>query len=58
MLTRPPEFTYTRLVAAIRDAARQGAEIVGLGAFTKVVGDAGVTVAKRSPIPMTTRATA
>jgi predicted amino acid dehydrogenase len=27
---------------------------VGLGAFTKVVGDAGVTVARRAPIPVTT----
>jgi len=54
MLMRPPEFTYSRLDAAIRDAAGRGAEIVGLGAFTKVVGDAGVTVARRAPIPVTT----
>jgi predicted amino acid dehydrogenase len=54
MLTRPPEFTYERLDQAVRDAARKGAQIVGLGAFTKVVGDAGVTVAKRAPIPVTT----
>jgi predicted amino acid dehydrogenase len=31
-----------------------GAQIMGLGAFTKVVGDAGVTVAKRAPLPITT----
>jgi predicted amino acid dehydrogenase len=54
MLTRPPEFTYSRLDAAVRDAAARGAKIVGLGAFTKVVGDAGVTVARRAPIPVTT----
>jgi len=54
MLTRPPEFTYTRLNQAIKDAADRGAKIVGLGAFTKVVGDAGITVAKRAPIPVTT----
>ena len=54
MLTRPPEFTYTRLDAAVRDAAERGAKIMGLGAFTKVVGDAGVTVARRAPIPVTT----
>jgi predicted amino acid dehydrogenase len=54
MLTRPPEFTYTRLNAAVQDAADRGAKIVGLGAFTKVVGDAGVTVAGRAPIPVTT----
>ena len=54
MLTRPPEFTYSRLDAAVRDAAARGAKIVGLGAFTKVVGDAGVTVARRASIPVTT----
>jgi predicted amino acid dehydrogenase len=31
-----------------------GAQIMGLGAFTKVVGDAGVTVARRATIPITT----
>lgn len=54
MLSRAPEFTYRRLDQAIRDAAEQGAQIVGLGAFTKVVGDAGVTVARRASIPVTT----
>ena len=54
MLSRAPEFTYQRLDQAVRDAARQGAQIVGLGAFTKVVGDAGITVAGRAPIAVTT----
>jgi len=54
MLTHSPEFTYARIVAAVRAAADRGAQIVGLGAFTKVVGDAGITIAKRSPIPVTT----
>ena len=31
-----------------------GAQIMGLGAFTKVVGDAGIMVAKRARIPVTT----
>ena len=31
-----------------------GAQIMGLGAFTKVVGDAGLTVARRAPLPITT----
>jgi predicted amino acid dehydrogenase len=35
-------------------AKKLGAQIMGLGAFTKVVGDAGVTVAKRAPLPITT----
>jgi len=35
-------------------AKRLGAQIMGLGAFTKVVGDAGVTVARKADIPITT----
>ena len=54
MMSRSPEFTYKRLIAASKMAEKLGAEIMGLGAFTKVVGDAGVTVAKHSPIPITT----
>ena len=49
-----PEFTYRRLLAAAAMARRLGAQIMGLGAFTKVVGDAGVSVARRSPLPITT----
>ncbi|WP_097459252.1 dehydrogenase [Mangrovitalea sediminis] len=54
ILAHGPEFTYKRLVAAAEMAKRLGAQIMGLGAFTKVVGDAGITVARRSPIPITT----
>ncbi|GIK85191.1 MAG: serine carboxypeptidase [Betaproteobacteria bacterium] len=49
-----PEFTYRRLLDAARMARRLGAQIMGLGAFTKVVGDAGLTVARRAPLPITT----
>ena len=54
MLARSPEFTYRRLLHASKIAEGLGAQIMGLGAFTKVVGDAGITVAKRSRIPITT----
>ena len=54
MLARSPEFTYRRLLQASRIAEGLGAQIMGLGAFTKVVGDAGITVARRSRIPVTT----
>lgn len=54
LLAHSPEFTYRRLLAAARMAEKLGAQIMGLGAFTKVVGDAGVTVAKRADIPVTT----
>jgi predicted amino acid dehydrogenase len=54
IMSHAPEFTYRRLLAAADIAKRLGAQIMGLGAFTKVVGDAGVTVAKRAPLPITT----
>jgi predicted amino acid dehydrogenase len=54
MLSHPPEFTYKRLLEAAAMSKRLGAQIMGLGAFTKVVGDAGVTVAKLADIPITT----
>ena len=54
MLARSPEFTYRRLLQAADMAEKLGAQIMGLGAFTKVVGDAGITVARRAPLPITT----
>ncbi len=54
IMSHSPEFTYRRLLAAAELAKKMGAQIMGLGAFTKVVGDAGVTVAKRAPLPITT----
>ena len=54
MMNRPPEATYRLLVKAAEWGAKRGATVMGLGAFTSVVGDAGITVAERSPIPVTT----
>ncbi len=54
IMSHSPEFTYRRLLDAARIARGLGAQIMGLGAFTKVVGDAGLTVAKRAPLPITT----
>lgn len=54
MLAKRPEETYERLTRVCEMAAAAGAEIIGLGAYTKIIGDAGVTVAKNSPIPVTT----
>ncbi|MBK7794089.1 MAG: dehydrogenase [Betaproteobacteria bacterium] len=54
IMSHSPEFTYRRLLDAAAMAKRLGAQIMGLGAFTKVVGDAGLTVAKRAPLPITT----
>jgi predicted amino acid dehydrogenase len=54
IMAHSPEFTYRRLLAAADMAKKMGAQIMGLGAFTKVVGDAGITVAKRASLPITT----
>lgn len=54
IMSRDPEFTYRRLLEAAKIAKQLGAQIMGLGAFTKVVGDAGATVARRAPLPITT----
>ncbi len=54
IMSHSPEFTYRQLLTAADMAKKLGAQIMGLGAFTKVVGDAGVTVAKRAPLPITT----
>ncbi|MFM2437938.1 MAG: hypothetical protein RLZ55_755 [Actinomycetota bacterium] len=54
LMAHSPEFTYARLLSAAETAKKLGAQVMGLGAFTKVVGDAGVTVAKQAPLPVTT----
>ena len=54
IMSHDPEFTYRRLLEAAKIAKQLGAQIMGLGAFTKVVGDAGATVARRAPLPITT----
>ena len=50
----PLEAVYEKLIYCSEVAKSEGAEIMGLGAFTSVVGDGGVTVAKHSPIAITT----
>jgi len=54
MLALPREEVYGRILAAIEIGASLGARVAGLGAFTAVVGDGGLTIAERSPIPVTT----
>ena len=46
-LELPPEIVYEKIVAAAKLGAQQGAKIVGLGAFSSVAGDAGISVAKQ-----------
>lgn len=54
MLSLPPEETYERLHACAQIARDEGAIVMGLGAFTAIVGDAGKTVAARAPLAVTT----
>lgn len=50
----PLEKVMGKIIAAGMKAQELGAKIVGLGAFTSVVGDAGITVAKHLDIAVTT----
>lgn len=53
LMRRDTSFTYRRLIKCARMAERMGAKLMGLGAFTSVVGDAGITVAQKSDIGIT-----
>lgn len=54
MMQLPERTVYRKIVQTGRMAEKLGADILGLGAFTSVVGDAGVTIAKNLEIPVTT----
>src|SRR5258708_7306818 len=54
MLELPINHVYDKIVACGHKAEKLGAKIMGLGAYTSVVGDAGLTIAKRLDIPVTT----
>jgi predicted amino acid dehydrogenase len=54
LLTTPVDKVYDSLTQICSLAHKRGAKLIGLGAYTKIVGDAGVTVNQRSPIPVTT----
>lgn len=52
--TMPIEKVYDKIVQCCDLGASLGADICGLGAFTSVVGDGGITVAQRSKIKAVT----
>lgn len=54
MVNMPEPVVIKKIIKAGKVAEKLGAKIVGLGAFTSVVGDAGVTIAKNLKIPVTT----
>jgi predicted amino acid dehydrogenase len=54
MLQLPLNFVEKKIVKACRVAEGMGAQIIGLGAFTSVVGDKGISIAKQLRTPITT----
>ena len=54
MMSVPVETAYRKIVACGKMAEELGARILGLGAYTSVVGDAGKTIADRLELPVTT----
>ncbi len=54
MVTVSPRVAYRKIIQTGRLAERLGARILGLGAYTSVVGDGGLTVARALQIPVTT----
>ncbi len=54
MMQLPERTVYRKIIQTGRMAEKLGANILGLGAFTSVVGDAGITIANALEIPVTT----
>jgi fatty aldehyde-generating acyl-ACP reductase len=54
MVALPREEVYGRILKAIEFGVELGAQVAGLGAFSGLVGDGGITINERSPIPVTT----
>ncbi len=54
MMELPEQTVYRKIIQTGRMAEQLGAQILGLGAFTSVIGDSGVTIAKHLDIPVTT----
>ena len=53
MLQLPTTEVYHKIIAAGHLAARLGAQILGLGAYTSVIGDGGATIARNLDIAVT-----
>ncbi|HHY45527.1 MAG TPA: shikimate dehydrogenase [Firmicutes bacterium] len=54
MLSLPEKRVLGKIIDACNKAADLGAKVVGLGAFTSVVGDAGVTIRRNVDVAVTT----
>ena len=54
MMELPEQTVYRKIIQTGQLAEKLGAQILGLGAFTSVVGDAGITIANALDVPVTT----
>lgn len=54
MMSLPANTVYRKIVATAQFARKLGAKLVGLGAYTSVVGDGGVTISRQVDCPVTT----
>lgn len=54
MLELPVQTVYRKIIQTGHLAEKLGAQMLGLGAYTSVVGDAGITIAKALDVPVTT----
>jgi predicted amino acid dehydrogenase len=54
MMEMPEQYVIKKIIKAGKIAEQLGAKVLGLGAFTSIVGDAGITIAENLNIPVTT----
>lgn len=54
MVELPEKTVYRKIIETGHLAQQLGAKTLGLGAFTSVIGDAGITIARELDIPVTT----
>ena len=54
MMELPERTVYRKIIQTGRLAEKLGAQMLGLGAFTSVIGDAGITIANALDVPVTT----
>ena len=54
MMQAEANVIYNKILKLCDKAQVAGSKVMGLGAYTKIVGDAGVTIDRLSPIPVTT----
>ncbi len=54
MVSLPPGRVYDKVISTGKLAQKLGAKILGLGGYTSVVGDGGLTISQQLEIPVTT----